>query len=98
MHKHEVVEFLAVLVIMEHVQTFIAVEARVFRISFAAGCHPSSGKRVTRATAHTMCAQVAVEDGITRAIEAIVRGKQPNVVEDEHVLAIALMKIDVRLS
>ena len=98
MHEDEIVEFLTIFIIMEHVQTFVAIEARVVGVSFAAGSHPSGGEGVARATTHAVGAQIVIQDGIVRAIEAVVRREQAHVGEDEHVLAVALMHVDVRLA
>ena len=98
MHEHEVIEFVAVLIVVEHVKAFVAVEAGVFWISFTARRHPRGGERVARTASHSMRAKDVVDDGIAGAVEAIVRREQPHVGEDEHVLAITLMQIDVWLA
>ena len=98
MHEDKVVDFLPILIVMKHLQAFVAVEARILRVSLAAGCHPRGRKRVARPTTHAMRPQHVVHDRVTCAIETIVGRQQSHVREDEKVLAIALMQINVGLA
>lgn len=98
MQKRKVIDFVAVLVVMEHMQTLVAVEARVFWVFFASGRHPGGGEGVARATTQAVRAQDVVHDGVTRAVETVVGRKQSHVGEDEEVLAVALVQIDVGLA
>ena len=98
MQENKIVDLFPVLVVVEHVEAFVAVEAGVFRVSLAPGCHPGGGVGVAGATTHPVRAQHVVHDGIAGSVEAIVRRQKPHVGEDEQMLATALVQVEVGLS